>query len=277
VADQHARIAPTAYVTSYVWHRERFPHAELFTSPRGAFLYWLFRGLFETVPRLFVRSPTLHQALAYRHHLIDFAVERHEPDLLIEIAGGLSRRGATFAGRGVRTVEIDLPHMIAAKQERLEQADPELRAALDAHHTARALDVLSDGFADELAAVIGDAQRPVVVAEGLLVYFELAQRQQLLASLGAALAGRDAVFLFDAYVTLGAGRSVLNAAINIVTRGQGPRPGWASWDAVGAALTEAGFTTHGPVRADALPQERRPELTDERMPGRVIEARVSPA
>ncbi len=273
MADDHARIAPTAHVTAWTWHRMGMPHAALFATRRGWRLFWSFRVLFESWTRLLSGAPTLATVLAYRHRLIEGAALAHQPDLLVEIAGGLSRRGVTFAvDHEVDVVEIDLPHMIAAKARILEATDLDL-----GHHTLLAADALSEGFPAALAEVLGDAQRPVVVMEGLLGYFRMEQRSQLLSTLATALAGRDAIVLADVHTVearaqLGLATKMLRLAIRLATRGQGTQGSWADRAAVEATWAAAGLAPLEVVLPEELPPEQRPEAGG-RAPLLVVRAR----
>lgn len=276
MTDDHARISPTAHVTAWTWHRMGMPHAALFATRGGWLGFWSFRLLLEWWPRLITGAPSLASCLAYRHRLIEAAALGHQPDLLIEIAGGLSRRGVTFAAdHGVRTVEIDLPHMVAAKAAILDASPLKGRLGL---HRLEAIDVLSDGFADELRRVLGDSERPVVVMEGLLGYFSMDQRAQLLGALARALAGREALVLADIYTVearaqMGIATTMLRLAIRGVTRGQGTRGSWADLAAVEAAWKEAGFASLRPIVPDGFPVAARPALSADRAPLLVVQAR----
>lgn len=275
MADDHARIAPTAHVTAWIWRRIGMPHAEVFATRRGWRLFWAFELLGAWWTRLLDRSPSLTQVLEYRHKLIEGAALGHRPDLLVEIAGGLSRRGVTFAvDHGIRTVEIDLPHMVAAKTAVLGESP--LADRLDLH-TVTALDALSDGFAEALREVVGDAQRPVVVMEGLITYFRMDQRERLLTSVARGLAGKDAIVLADLYTLetrpeTGLGAGALKFAISLVTRGQGTQGSWATNDEAEAFWKAAGFSAFDAVLPEELDAAARPRL--ERGPMLIARASV---
>ncbi len=276
MTDDHTRISPTAHVTAWTWHRMGMPHAELFATRGGWLGFWSFRLLLEWWPRLLTSAPTLAACLAYRHRLIEAAALGHTPDLLIEIAGGLSRRGVTFAvDHGIRTVEIDLPHMVSAKAGILERSP--LKERLDLHRL-EAIDVLCDGFEDQLRAVLGSSERPVVVMEGLLGYFTMDQRAQLLGSLARALAGRDALVLADVYTAdrrarMGLATTMLRFAIRGVTRGQGTQGSWADQETMEAAWTAAGFGSVTSVLPMSFDAAQRPRMTAEEAPLLVVQAR----
>lgn len=252
------------------------PYAEHFATRKGWLGFWAFRLLLEGWALLLTRTPSLLQVLEYRHKLIDAAVARHEPDLLVEIPGGFSRRAVTWAAdHQVRVIEIDLPHVIAAKADRIAAAG--LAERLGGRHSLVAADALGDGFADELRGLIGGARRPVVVVEGLLVYFPPSQRERFLRSVASALAGTEGLVLADVYTQArrerrAFGAKVLKAAIGLVTRGQGWQSSWPDAAAVEASWTAAGFSALGTVGPADFPELTLP-FSDEVAPGVVVSAR----
>jgi len=277
MADGHERISPTAHVTAYAWHRIGMPWSRPFVTFGGWLGFWSWRVLLEWWGRLLTGGPSLEMMLEYRHRLIEAAAQAHEPDLHVEIAGGLSRRAVTFAvDHGVAALEIDLPHVVERKRTVLDGVS-ELAGKLEKHRLV-ARDALGDAFAGEFAELMGDAQRPVVVMEGLLTYFTLEQRTKLLTSVATALRGRDGVVLCDAYTRESRGSSLasklLKGAIGAVTRGQGPTDSWETWDDARATFTKAGFGTVERVLAMELPEGERPRMGDEKAPSQVVRARV---
>jgi hypothetical protein len=125
----YARIGPTAHVTAYAWHKLGMPYGELFSTHQGAGIYWAYRGTFEWLTRL-LPLPTLLDFLEFRHRLLDAQLERLDPDRIVELGAGLSRRGITWVlDRHVRYTEIDLPHMSTAKRAMLERGPGRVRRA----------------------------------------------------------------------------------------------------------------------------------------------------
>ncbi|HEY8428125.1 MAG TPA: class I SAM-dependent methyltransferase [Sandaracinaceae bacterium] len=273
-ATQDEKIAPTAHYTAYVWHYLGMPHGELFATPLGAAMFWGFRASVEgALPRLLRSVPSMTQYLELRHLLIESALEEADPDLVVELGAGLSRRGVTWAAdRGVRYVEIDLPQVGALKRRLLaERASPELLARLSGRLTHVDADVLSDGFGDTLSAIVRGAARPIVIAEGVLGYFAPADRARLARSVARALDGRGA-FVCELRTrsgdpALGAAVGVLRAAIRVATKGRGAREDFADLDHVRRFFREAGFALATP-----LEHERVPHLAGIRTPARVWRA-----
>ncbi len=272
------RIGPTAYYTSYVWHRLGLPYADLFATRRGAALFWSFRLSGEWIATRTPRLPSMMQYLEIRHRLIEHRLGELEPDRVVEIGSGLSRRGITWAAdHGVDYVEVDLPHMIAEKQRRIaERAPAALRAKIDGRLRFAEHDVLDAAFADFLAHQLEGAARPVVIAEGLLGYFPLDERTRIASSVRQALARvGGGSFLCDLRAreggaTVAAAATVLRAGIRLVTRGRGAREDFASIEAVRRFFADAGFDSAEPVDQALLPH-----LAHVTSPGRIWHAQVA--
>ncbi|MBX3126291.1 MAG: class I SAM-dependent methyltransferase [Polyangiaceae bacterium] len=280
MSERDARIGPTAYYTSYVWHRLGMPYADWFASERGRRLFWTFRLSGEWLATQLPGVPSMEQYLELRHRALERVLEEAQPDAVVELGAGLSRRGVTWAlDRDTRYVEVDLPHMIDEKRRLLARAaSAEQRARLEARLEHRALDVLGDDFALELRAAFGAARAPVVLAEGLLGYFPMDERRRLVEAIAVGL--RDAgggVFGCDLRAREGGARvaaaaSVLRGAIWLVTRGRGVAEDFGSTDAVRDFFRAAGFDHAEPVAAPDV--DRR--LASIRSPARVWRATVGP-
>lgn len=269
--ERDARIAPTAHYTAYVWHRLGLPHAELFATDEGRRLFWSFRFAGEWIAAAAPRIPSMMQYLELRHRSMELALDGIEPDRIVEIGAGLSRRGLTWAAdRRVPYLEVDLPHMIEAKAARLLRATPAVRKRAEGLLEQASFDVLDPGFAGFLAERLAGSERPAVVAEGLLGYFPMHERLAVARSVAAALTevgGGD--FVCDLRADEG-GRQVAAAAralklgIRLATKGRGSREDFTSIGAVRAYFADAGFVDALPVDTAALPH-----LTHLRSPGRV--------
>lgn len=278
VSARDVKIGPTAHYTAYVWHRLGMPYAEHFATPLGARLFWSLRAAGEWLVALSPTLPSMPQYLELRHRLIEHELTRLRPDRVVELGAGLSRRGLTWAvDHGVRYTEVDLPHMVAAKEQRiaaLPGALPE-RARRRLDHVAR--DVLAPDFPQWLEQQLAGAEQPVVIAEGLLGYFEPEERARLARSIAAALrrAGGGS-FLCDLRAREG-GRGVelasrfLKLGIRAVTRGRGARADFASVAEVRDFFERAEFSF-----ADSADSAVLPHLEGLRTPGRIWHARVVP-
>lgn len=279
--DRDARIAPTAYYTSYVWHWLGLPYAELFATPRGRRLFWSLRLAGEGLLALSPRLPSMAQYLALRHRTIDWALHDLRPDRIVELGAGLSRRGVTFAAdHGVRYLEVDLPHMIAEKRRLLESRAPRrLLERLEGRLTQHAVDVTAPDAPARLGELLAGARRPAVLGEGLFGYFPLDERGQLFRSIATALAAAGGGTLLaelrssEGGIPIAAGARALRGAIWLVTRGRGAAEDYQTPADVRAALLAAGFAAAEPVP----PERAVPDLAHLRVPTRVWRATVPAA
>ncbi len=276
--DRDARIAPTAHYTAHVWHRLGLPHAELFATGRGRRLFWTFRFAGEWIAFVLPGVPNMQQYLEMRHRAIDWALGEYAPDCVVEIGAGLSRRGLTFvADHDAKYVEVDLPHMVEAKQRAIKaRASRELRLIAAARLRQEAVDVLSAEFREFLTKELQQGERRAVVAEGLLGYFAIDERTQIVKNVAGALADAGGgIFLCDLRAAEGGASvafaaKVLRAAIRIVTRGRGARRDFRDADAVRAFFAECGFSKAEPIGVERA----TPNLARLKGPGRVWQASV---
>ncbi|MBV1857277.1 MAG: class I SAM-dependent methyltransferase [Nannocystaceae bacterium] len=242
----HERIGPTAHYTAYVWRAAGFERAELFSTWQGAALYWGFFVAGEWATRLSSSTPSMRVYLEYRHRLIDALVRRHRPDVVVELGAGLTRRAVSWAlGGSVRGLEYDLPDMVARKRAALARAPDEVRRALAGRHRVEAANLVEPAFAHTLRDALCGAERPVVVAEGLLSYLAAPERAQLYASVAGAL-GPQGLFVCDLHTragqaSVGAAASILRTAIRTLTRRRAALDSYADEADVCRVMGEAGL------------------------------------
>jgi O-methyltransferase involved in polyketide biosynthesis len=273
-----ARIGPTAHYTAYVWRRLGLPYAEHLATSTGAALYWGFFALGEWTTRVVPGVPTMQTYLAYRHLLIDALVDELAPDLLVELGAGLTPRTVQHAlDREIDTVDVDLPEMIEAKRSAIGRLPQSLQDRLAARHRLLALDVLAPSFADDLARVVANAERPVVVAEGLVSYFGLPERRALFAAIARALGRRGTgSFVVDlhtaaAQAEVGGATKVLRSAIRVLTRRRHALDPFADATDYERALVEGGFA--GCRALDPRDWIRaKPELVGLSSPAQIVHA-----
>ncbi len=264
MSQRDARIAPTAHYTADAWARLGLPHAEVFQTATGVMLHWALRASGEWVLGLDERWPSLERYLMLRHLSIERQLTRLEPDLVVELGAGLSRRGLTWAADyGVRYVEVDLPSMIALKRALLRRrAAPELRARAHGRLLFEPMDVLGPSFPSCLGALLHASARPVVIAEGLLGYFELPERARVAAGVAAALRGAGGgsfltdLRVADADLAQRAAARALRGAIRLVTRGRGAGPDYPCLAAAEALFLGQGFTHAEPLPTQLVPEVR---------------------
>ncbi len=186
-------LSVTALYTAQAWRWGKLDGAELFTSWKGRDVFNA-TNLALGVARLFRRDvPSLRHGLVQRHVMIDRLVAAAASPQVLELAAGLSRRGASAtADAALRYVEVDLPAMIAHKRRLLARSARGRAIAARSNLVLIGHDVTTLGFDDVLAP------GPVcVIAEGLLMYLDAAAQQALwqrLAALCAARPGSAVVF-----------------------------------------------------------------------------------
>jgi len=184
----------TAIYTSHVWKWGKFEAAELFAT-------WRSRDVFNAtnlalgIARLFRWGlPSLRHGLAQRHCIIDNLAADSGCKQVLELAAGLSRRGAAMSrDPHLRYVEVDLPSVVEHKRKLLARS-PEGRAV--AARTNLLL-VGGDVRDTELASLLEPG--PVfVVAEGLLMYLDALQQRELWGRIATVVAERPgSAFVFD--------------------------------------------------------------------------------
>lgn len=180
-------LSVTALYTAEVWRWGGLPYAHLFATPEG-------RRVFDATNAALwlARGAPLRIALLQRHAMIDHLLRwhlAHAPRCgrVLELAAGLSRRGAAFAG-AVEYTEVDLPPVIRRKRELLERT-AEGRAVLGRLR-------LVEGDIETLALEeLAPRGEPVLVlAEGLMPYLPGDARRRLFAKVRRL---GDVRFVFD--------------------------------------------------------------------------------
>lgn len=127
--------------------------------------------------------------------MIDQVVRESGATQVLEIASGLSPRGATFsADPALRYVEVDLPGMVARKRELLSRTEEGKRVLARPNWSLQA----ADARTDDLAARLEPGRPACVVGEGLFMYLDAAEQRALWSRIAAALrhAG-SGTFVFD--------------------------------------------------------------------------------
>lgn len=269
-------LSVTAFYTAHAWAWGKFPEADLFTSRRSRDV-WNATNLVLGAARLVRRLPSLRHGLAQRHAMIDRLCAESGCRQVLELAAGLSPRGAaTTADPAIRYVELDLPAMIAEKR-RLLARTPHGRDVLARPNLVLAA---ADVATADLAAHL--APGPVcVIAEGLVMYLSAAEQRALWARIASLCAARPgSSFVFDLVPTAEqpppgrVGRG-LEALLKRFTRGQTFAADRRTRDDVVADLRAAGLPRVEVLEpAAAPPAWRLPHLA---VPTQIVvwRARVS--
>ena len=215
-------LSVTALYTSQVWAWGKLPCADLFATIEGK------RVFDATNAALAVRNAIkratwapLRVALLQRHLMIDHLVAEAPCPRVIELAAGLSRRGATLSTR-MHYVEIDLPHVVEKKRALLAQSEKGREVlSRDSYEL-----VAGDVATIELDRFVEPGQPVFVIAEGLMMYLDGYARRNLFGKLAAlAELTSELHFVFDlvpAHEEPRAGRigNLLEAAMKKFTGGQ---------------------------------------------------------
>lgn len=177
-------LSITAQYTSAVWAWGKLPCAELFATTDAQRVFDVTNAALGAATILRPRTP-LRIALLQRHAMIDHLLGDAAPHRVLELAAGLSRRGAwASADPAVHYIELDLPAVNAYKRTLLER-------------TTAGRAVLARPNYELLAGDVADAVFPtadLVIAEGLLMYLDAPARARLFAKVHALGAPR---FVFD--------------------------------------------------------------------------------
>jgi O-methyltransferase involved in polyketide biosynthesis len=187
----------TALYTAGAWSWAGLPGAELFDHKESRRVFNATNAVLR-LGWLFGRPASLRHGLVQRHTMIDRALDdalaggvRH----VLELAAGLSRRGAHYGGQdGVRYTEVDLPPVVAKKRALL-AASAAGRAVLarDRHRLVEG-DLATLDLATLDAAPAGAPL--AVVSEGLLMYLD-GDAQRALFRRVRGLLDDGGVYLFD--------------------------------------------------------------------------------
>ncbi len=237
-------LSVTALYTSQVWAWAGLPHAHLFADSDAKRIFDTTNAALAAASVSNRRCAPLHHSLLHRHTMIDHLLRASGHRHVIELAAGLSRRGATATSNPqVQYAEIDLPHVIKRKRDLLGRTD-EGRAVL-ARPGLRLVEGDVETVALEPFVRLGE---PVfVIAEGLMMYLTADARRGLFAKVRqiAATTG-DLQLVFDLVPTDeepepdAAGR-MLEEGLVRATGGRGFERDARTRHDIVTALGEAGF------------------------------------
>jgi len=268
-------LSITALYTSQVWAWAKLPCAELFATRDGKRVF----DATNAVLAVMRRGTPLRYALVHRHAMIDELVRRWQPRRVVELAAGLSRRGAAVsADPDVPYIEVDLPAVIAHKRQLLE------RTAAGREVLGRAGFALVAGDIETIELSLLAAGEPVVViAEGLAMYLDAGARRRLFAKVArlAEHAG-EVRFAFDLVPTdeeppPGISGRVLEAVMKRFTGGRTFERDAKTRGGVIAELRDAGFSEVEAIAATEVAAAWGLPHADRVTPTVVFTARVARA
>ncbi|MFO0759247.1 MAG: class I SAM-dependent methyltransferase [Byssovorax sp.] len=168
-------LSVTALYTAETWAWGGLPCAELFQSEDSKRVFGATNAALG-VAGIFRKEPSLRHGLVQRHTLIDALLRRSGIRRVIELAAGLSRRGAWFtADPSFDYTEVDLPPVIAKKRALLERT-AEGRAVLERPGYRL---VAGDAASIDLASLAPAGEPLFVIAEGLFMYLQPDEQRAL--------------------------------------------------------------------------------------------------
>jgi O-methyltransferase involved in polyketide biosynthesis len=248
-------LSVTALYTSQVWAWGGLSHAHLFASSDA-------KRVFDTTnaalaaARIFNRKlAPLRHSLLHRHTMIDHLMRASGYRHVIELAAGLSRRGAAATSDArARYTELDLPPVVERKRDLLQRTD-EGRAVL-----ARPGLRLIEGDVETVALepFVRPGEPVFVIAEGLMMYLAADARRRLFTKVSqlAAITG-ELQFVFDLTPTAeepepGVVGRMLEAAMKRSTGGRSFERDAPTRDDIMTALRGAGFDDSEAVASSDL-------------------------
>jgi O-methyltransferase involved in polyketide biosynthesis len=255
--DDKGDLSVTALYTAQTWLWGELDQADLFATRRSRDVFNA-TNLALGAARAFRRDmPSLRHGLVQRHVMIDRLLAASGCTQVLELAAGLSRRGASVsADPAIRYVEVDLPAMIVEKRGLLSRSEPGRAVAARPNLILLERDVTTLALAEPLV------DGPVfVIAEGLLMYLDAAAQVELWTRIAALVATRPGSALaFDLVPAVeqpkpGRVGRALEAAMKKFTGGRSfAFDGRTRFDLV-AQLRGAGFTTVDLFAPETVPAE----------------------
>jgi len=237
-------LSVTALYTAETWAWGGLPNADVFSTPETRVVFRVTNGALAIARCLRWNSTSLKISLLHRHAMIDHLVSLFEPDVVIEIASGLSRRGLTMSeSPSLRYLEVDLPAVIAKKRELIARHPRAKAAAKRSNWTL----VGGDARKIDLESLTGDAPRAVCIAEGLLMYLDASAQIQTWRRVAKTLARAEAgMFVFDLVPTVEQPRSgvvgrLLEKLMKLATGGRGFEQDQRNRGKIRSQLLQCGF------------------------------------
>jgi O-methyltransferase involved in polyketide biosynthesis len=242
-------LSVTALYTCATWAWAELPSAELFDHPDARRVFGATNAALSLARPFFASPPSLRHSLVQRHVMIDRLLAEAGAHGVLELAAGLSRRGAAFTATEpkLRYLELDRPHVVARKRALLERSDAGRSALLRPHWHMVGGDAVEASFDELLAdAGVAPAARLVVIAEGLLMYLDATAQRRLWQRVRRLFDGREGLFVFDLVPVIeqprpGAVGRGLEWTMKRFTGGQAFARDTRTRDDVARELGEAGF------------------------------------
>ncbi len=236
-------LSVTALYASQAWIQGGLPEADLFDTHAGRAVYHATTAIYRLARWLRPGMSPILASLLHRHLMIDHLLEDQDPGQVLELAAGLSARGARYSAGGHSYTELDLPPVIDAKRQLLERS---LRGRDIAHRPNLRL-VAGDVTRLDLDALLKPRMSALVIAEGLHMYLDVATQRRLWRTIAEGLGrGAGGAFVFDHFRRAPAQRpGPVSSAVLRTMRGWQRRIGFRqdrrSHKALARDLRAAGF------------------------------------
>jgi O-methyltransferase involved in polyketide biosynthesis len=240
VKTKQGDLSVTALYTSQVWAWGGLSHAQLFANSDAQHVFDAANAALAAARTPDHDLAPLHHSLLHRHVMIDHLLEASGYRQVIELAAGLSRRGAaTTCDAQVRYTEIDLPHVVKLKRELLART-AEGRTVL-----ARPGLCLVEGDVDTvtLEPFVRRGEHVFVIAEGLMMYLTANARRRLFEKVSqlTAITG-ELRLVFDLVPTYEDPEpDIVEEMLKVATGGRGFERDAPTRDGIVTALCETGF------------------------------------
>jgi O-methyltransferase involved in polyketide biosynthesis len=198
-AQKKGDLSVTALYTSATWRwgdlscSEHFETKEARTVFRVVNLAIAFMRVFRW------RLRSLKHSLVHRHTMIDHLVTQAQPAQVLELASGLSRRGAAFSQRdSLQYTELDLPSVIEHKRRLLSRT----KAGQEVAQRPNLKWVGGDVTSTDLGTLVSSARPLFVIAEGLFMYLQPEEQRRLWERIAELLGDLGGIFVFDLVPTV---------------------------------------------------------------------------
>ena len=243
-AEPKGDISVTALYTSAVWRWAGFDCAEYFELPESRAVFKV-TNFFLALSHLMRRRRTsLPHGLAQRHAMFDYLLTKSGIKQVLEVAAGLSNRGAAFSrDPSYHYIELDLPHMVERKRNLLAKHPQGSEVLQRGNHEL----VVGDAQEQDLAALLPHEGPVFIISEGLLMYLEASEQRAFwrrVADLVRSRPGSEYVFdLVPAAEQSAPGRLglVLDVLMKRFTGGRGFETDKRDRHAIAADLRACGF------------------------------------
>lgn len=247
-------LSVTALYTSQVWAWAGLSYAHLFASPDAQHVFDAANTALAAARTPDHKLAPLHHSLLHRHVMIDQLLSASGYRQVIELAAGLSRRGAaTTSDAHMHYTEIDLPHVVALKQELLQRT--ELGRAVLARPGLRLVE--GDVETTALEPFVERGAPVYVIAEGLMMYLAAGARRRLFAKVRelAAITG-ELRLVFDLVPTSEHTEpDIVGQMLKAATGGRSFERDARTRDDIVTALLEAGFGDIDVVESNDVARE----------------------